>query len=222
MPSGWVFPDPRASDQDLLASGADLEPGTLLAAYRRGIFPMPVDGRGTIGWFAPVDRAVLPLDGLRVTRSMRQSAKRFEVTVDRAFADVVAGCADPTREGAWIDDAMTNAYCRLHELGWAHSVEAWSSKGLLAGGLYGVAIGGVFCGESMFHVERDASKVALMRLVDLLADGEPGRLLDVQWNTPHLQTLGVLDIGRPAYLRLLAGALAIPLPRVWSERGAAH
>lgn len=215
-PTPWAFPDPELTSQDLLATGADLEPGTLLAAYRCGIFPMPIDGRGTVGWFSPVARAVLPLDSLRVTRSMRQSATRFTVTVDRAFCDVVAGCADPTRDGAWIDDSMTRAYVRLHELGWAHSVEVWSADGALAGGLYGVAIGGLFCGESMFHRERDASKVALMALVDVLHDGEPDRLLDVQWLTPHLQTLGVIEVGRAAYLRLLALALPVPLPQAWS------
>lgn len=202
--------------EDLVAVGADLEPGTLLAAYRAGIFPMPLAHDSTIGWFSPVDRAVLPRGGLRVTRSMRQSARRYDVTVDRAFADVVTGCADPHREGAWIDRQMADAYMRLHVLGWAHSIEAWTRDGRLGGGLYGVAIGGLFCGESMFHRARDASKVALMALVDLLEDGEPGRLLDVQWSTPHLESLGVVDVGRVAYLRSLGAALATPPPAVWA------
>ncbi|MDX6296939.1 MAG: leucyl/phenylalanyl-tRNA---protein transferase [Nocardioidaceae bacterium] len=214
-PTSWVFSEPDPSAHDLVAFGADLAPGTLLAAYRRGIFPMPLTEDETIGWFSPVDRAVLPLDGLRVTRSMRQSAKRFTISVDRAFADVVRGCADPAREGGWIDEAMVTAYRRLHGLGWAHSVEAWRG-GSLAGGLYGVAIGGLFCGESMFQRERDASKVALMALVDLLGDDEADRLLDVQWATPHLASLGVVEIGRSAYLRLLPRALALPLPKTWA------
>ncbi len=209
----WVFPEVDRTTHDLVTYGADLEPGTLLAAYRQGIFPMPLEG-GTIGWFSPVHRAVLPIGGLRVSRSMRQSVKRFTVTVDREFRRVVSGCADPARAGAWIDGAVMRAYLRLHELGWAHSVEVWRD-GLLAGGLYGVAVGGLFCGESMFHRERDASKVALMALVDLLADGQPGRLLDVQWSTPHLETLGVVEIGRATYLRLLGRALALPLPDSW-------
>ncbi len=201
-----------------MAFGADLEPGTLLTAYRSGVFPMPITDEATIGWFSPVDRAVLPLESLRVTRSMRQSARRYEVTIDRAFADVLEGCADPSREGGWIDGPMTHAYVRLHELGWAHSVEVWGADGVLAGGLYGVAIGGLFCGESMFHRRRDASKVALMSLVDLLRrDAEPDRLLDVQWATPHLASLGVAVAGRSTYLRLLARALAVPLPAIWAD-----
>lgn len=217
-PTPWVFPNQTRSSQDLVAFGADLEPGTLLAAYRSGVFPMPLTEDATIGWFSPVDRAVLPLAGLRVTRSMRQSARRYRVTIDTVFADVVTGCADPAREGGWIDRPMTEAYVRLHELGWAHSIEVWSPDGVLAGGLYGVAIGGLFCGESMFHRRRDASKVALMSLVDLLRqDGEPDRLLDVQWVTPHLASLGVVVAGRSTYLRLLARALALPLPAIWAD-----
>ena len=121
-----------------------------------------------MAWWSPEPRGVLPLSGLRVTRSMRQSARQFEIRVDTAFADVVAGCADPGREGGWIDDQIVTAYSELHRLGWAHSVEAWRD-GELAGGLYGVAIGGLFAGESMFTRARDASKVALMGLVDLLS-----------------------------------------------------
>jgi leucyl/phenylalanyl-tRNA--protein transferase len=216
-PTPWAFPNAQRSAQDLVAFGADLEPGTLLTAYRTGVFPMPLTEDATIGWFSPVDRAVLPLDGLQVSRSMRQSARRYDVTVDTVFSEVVSGCADPTREGGWIDAAMTEAYRRLHELGWAHSIEVWAPDGVLAGGLYGVAIGGLFCGESMFHRRRDASKVALMSLVDLLRrDDEPDRLLDVQWATPHLESLGVVEIGRSAYLRLLERALAVPLPAVWA------
>ncbi len=215
-PTPWVFPDTERARHDLVAFGADLEPGTLLGAYRRGIFPMPLVEEDTIGWFSPVARAVLPVDGLRVTRSMRQSARRFTTSVDASFAEVVAGCADPAREGGWIDEAMARAYARLHELGWAHSIEVWRGE-RLAGGLYGVAIGGLFCGESMFHRDRDASKVALMALVELLRDGEPERLLDVQWATPHLTSLGVVEIGRPAYLRRLATALTVRLPALWDD-----
>jgi leucyl/phenylalanyl-tRNA--protein transferase len=217
-PTPWVFPNQERSAQDLIAFGADLQPGTLLTAYRTGVFPMPLTEDATIGWFSPVERAVLPLDGMHVSRSLRQSARRYDVSIDLMFADVVAGCADPAREGGWIDAAMTEAYVRLHELGWAHSIEVWASDGVLAGGLYGVAIGGLFCGESMFHRRRDASKVALMALVDLLRqDHQPDRLLDVQWATPHLESLGVVVVGRSAYLRLLARALAAPLPAVWAD-----
>jgi leucyl/phenylalanyl-tRNA---protein transferase len=159
---------------------------------------------------------VLPLSGLRVTRSMRQSARHFEVRVDTAFRDVVAGCADPLRPGGWIDRDITATYTELHRLGWAHSVEAWRD-GQLAGGLYGVAIGGLFAGESMFSRERDASKVALMGLVELLSDEHAGaRVLDTQWQTPHLATLGVVELPRRDYLRRLARALALPLPAAFA------
>jgi leucyl/phenylalanyl-tRNA---protein transferase len=210
----WVFPDPTESDDDIVAVGADLEPGTILAAYRQGIFPMPLEQMGEMAWWSPVWRGVLPLGALRVTRSMRQSAKRFTVSVDQAYDDVVAGCADPTRTGAWIDHRIAAAYRGLHDLGWVHSVEVWRGSELV-GGLYGLAVGGLFAGESMFHHERDASKVALMALVDLLDDGHPGRLLDVQWATPHLESLGVSEISRGDYLRLLNTAMGVDLPAVW-------
>lgn len=213
-PSRWVFPDPEQSPDDLIALGADLKPGTLLAAYRHGLFPMPLSDDTTIGWYSPAARAVLPVDGLRVTRSMRQSRRRFEISMDKAFSDVVSGCADPAREGAWISPAVVAAYQRLHSLGWAHSIEVWHGDEL-AGGLYGVAVGGLFCGESMFHRQRDASKVALMTLAEVLDDGSPGRLFDVQWSTPHLKSLGVVELGRAAYLTRLTEALELPLPEPW-------
>ncbi len=210
----WVFPDPTESDDDVVAVGADLEPGTVLAAYRQGIFPMPLDQTGEMAWWSPVWRGVLPLAGLRVTRSMRQSAKHFRVSVDQAYDDVVAGCADPSRPGAWINEQITSAYRRLHHLGWVHSVEVWRGADLV-GGLYGVAMGGLFAGESMFHRERDASKVALMALVELLDDGHPDRLLDVQWATRHLDSLGVHEVGRVDYLRMLNRAMSVDLPPLW-------
>lgn len=197
---------------DLIAVGADLAPGTLLEAYRNGLFPMP-HGRRRIGWWSPRRRGVLRLDRLHVSRSLRRSVRDFEIRVDTAFAEVLAGCADPARDGGWIDERIASAYTVLHELGWAHSVEAWRD-GRLAGGLYGVAIGGLFAGESMFHRERDASKVALAGLVDVLrADADAGpRLVDVQWSTPHLATLGITEVARSAYLSELADLVAAPLP----------
>lgn len=211
----WGFPDPAtATDDGFLGMGADLEPGTLLAAYRMGIFPMPIDPHLPMGWWSPDPRGVLPLDQLRVSRSLRRSCQHYEVRIDSAFFEVVAACADRRRSGGWISPAIATAYLRLHELGWAHSVEAWDDDGL-AGGLYGVAIGGLFAGESMFHHRRDASKVALVGLVDLLRDGFEGRLLDVQWATEHLQTLGAASIARDEYLRRLADALLLPLPEIW-------
>ncbi len=202
------------AEDDIVAVGADLEPGTVLAAYRCGLFPMPMSEVDAMSWWSPVRRGVLPLDGLRVTRSLRQSVKRFDVTVDTAFDEVISRCADPERPGGWIDERIASSYSILHRLGWAHSIEVWRN-GRLVGGLYGVAIGGLFAGESMFYAERDASKVALLRLVDLLDDGEPDRLVDVQWSTPHLMSLGVIEVRREDYLTLLHRALRVPLPELW-------
>jgi len=214
-PSRWVLPNPRRTlVGDVAGVGADLEPATLLAAYRRGLFPMRLEGvAGPLGWWSPDPRGILPLDGLVVSRSLRRSLRRYTVSVDAAFGDVVAGCADPRRHGAWIGPDIRDAYTRLHHLGWAHSIEAWDADGSLAGGLYGVAIGGLFAGESMFAARTDASKVALVHLVELLrADGVDGRLLDVQWRTEHLATLGCVAVRRRVYLRRLARALDLPLP----------
>ena len=206
----------------MAGAGADLSPGTLLAAYRTGLFPMGLgeEGAEPIGWWCPDPRGVLPLDGLVVSRSLRRSLTRFEVRVDTAFDAVVAGCADPSRSGRWITPAVADAYGELHRLGWAHSVEAWRD-GELLGGLYGVGIGGLFAGESMFSRAADASKVALVGLVEVLAaDGDPRRLLDVQWRTDHLATLGVVEVPRTEYLRRLARALPLPDPFLGREPGA--
>jgi leucyl/phenylalanyl-tRNA---protein transferase len=209
----WVLPDPNQADQAGLAGvGADLEPSTLIAAYRRGLFPMPI-GQGErldFGWWSPDPRGVIPLDGLLISRSLWKATKRFEIRVDTAFADVVRACADPRRDGGWINGAIASAYTRLHELGWAHSVEAWSlDTGELAGGLYGVAVGGLFAGESMFHWRTDASKVALVGLVARLEQGG-GVLLDCQWQTRHLASLGCVAVPRLDYLARLAGAVDRP------------
>jgi leucyl/phenylalanyl-tRNA--protein transferase len=161
---------------------------------------------GHLGWWSPVDRAVIPLRALRVTRSLRQSTRRFRVSVDAEFEGVIEGCASADRPNGWITNEMIEAYTELHRLGWAHSIEVWDSDGGLAGGLYGVSIGGLFAGESMFHVARDASKVALVHLVVMMSSGG-GRLLDVQWQTDHLESLGAKIIGRDAYLDLLPEAL---------------
>jgi leucyl/phenylalanyl-tRNA--protein transferase len=214
-PSGYCFDtDAAVPGEDLVGVGADLEPGTVLAAYRCGLFPMGLGqhGRGPIGWWSPDPRGVLPLDGLRVSRSLRRSRSRYEVRVDTAFHQVVTACADPVRSGRWITDAIVRAYLRLHTMGWAHSVECWAD-GRLAGGLYGVAVGGLFAGESMFHRRTDASKVALAALVELMAaDGDRRRLLDVQWRTDHLATLGVVEVPRAEYLKRLATALECDPP----------
>ncbi len=228
-PTRWVFGDPGRYDaeDDLVGIGADLEPGTLLAAYRRGMFPMPepprlrLRGRGappTLGWWCPAARGVLRLDRLHVSRSLRRSVRDFEIRIDTSFDEVVAACGDPRRPGAWIDAGIRRAYGELHRLGWAHSVEAWYD-GQLAGGLYGVAIGGLFAGESMFHRRRDASKVALVGLVERLSDAHAERrLVDVQWSTPHLESLGVEEWPRDEYLGRLQDLLDVPLPEVFVQR----
>lgn len=220
-PSPWRFPDLGDPEEeadcpdDLVGRGADLAPGTLLQAYRMGIFPMPDGRRRPMTWWSPRDRGVLPLGALRVSRSLAKSCRRMEVRVDTSFDEVVAACADPAREGGWIDWRIAKAYSELHRLGWAHSVETWVDDELV-GGLYGVAIGGLFAGESMFHRVTDASKVALVGLVELLSDEHAaGRLLDVQWRTPHLASLGVIELPRPMYVRALRSALQLPLPAPW-------
>jgi leucyl/phenylalanyl-tRNA---protein transferase len=207
-PTRWVFPPASAwPDDDVIAAGGDLRPETLVSAYRQGIFPMIVEAPGPVlAWWSPDPRGILPLDGLRVTKSLRQSAKRYDVRVDTAFEQVIRSCADPSRESGWITEEFIGAYTVLHRLGWAHSIEAYDRGGQLAGGLYGVRIGRLFAGESMFYRQRDASKVALMGLVDRMrASGMT--LLDVQWRTEHLATLGAVEVPRQAYLALLADAL---------------
>jgi leucyl/phenylalanyl-tRNA--protein transferase len=216
-PSIWEFPSPARfhPEDDLVATGADLEPSTILAAYRVGIFPMPIGGRrAPMAWFSPVRRGILRPADLHVSRSLARSARRFEIRVNTACAEVIDACADPRRPSGWIDGQIRDAYLRLHALGWVHSVETWR-EGRLVGGLYGVAIGGLFAGESMFHRETDASKVALMGLVRMLDDGLD-RLIDTQWQTPHLASLGVAEVSREEYLRLLAEVL--PTPDIDVER----
>ena len=200
--SRWRFPDPATVGEDgLVGIGADLEPATLVDAYRQGIFPWPHPG-APLPWFSPDPRGVIPLDGVAVSRSLRARLRHsgWETTVDRAFAAVLSGCAD--RGGTWITPPMLTAYQRLHDLGHAHSLEVWDD-GELAGGLYGIGVGGVFTGESMFHLATDASKVALVDLVARLAEAG-GRLIDVQMVTPHLASLGARDLPRADFLDLLA------------------
>ena len=207
--SRWRLPPAHLADEHgLVAVGADLEPGTLLAAYRTGLFPMPM-GRRDIGWWSPNPRGVLPLDGLRISSSLRQSSRKYTVRFNGSFREVMTRCGDPSRPNGWINRAFVDAYERLHQLGWAHSVETLDASGTLVGGLYGVKINGLFAGESMFSTARDASKVALVELVNAL--GETGvSLLDTQWTTPHLVSLGAVDMPRDEYLRRLDHAISTP------------
>jgi leucyl/phenylalanyl-tRNA--protein transferase len=216
-PTGWVFPD-RFPEGDVVAVGADLSPGTILAAYRRGLFPMRLGRGGRLAWWSPDPRGVIPLDGFRTTRSLARSARRYTVTVDRAFGAVIRGCADRRRDHGWIDASFVDAYTELHQLGWVHSVEAWTADGRLAGGTYGVAVGGLFAAESMFRnldlgaESTDAGKVAVAALVDRLAAGGAA-LLDVQWATDHLRTMGAVELARPDYVA--GGAAAGAATHVW-------
>jgi leucyl/phenylalanyl-tRNA--protein transferase len=204
----WQFlPQSEWPDDEVVAIGADLEPDTVLYAYAHGMFPMYVDKKSRmLGWWSPFERGVIPLDGYRVTRSLRSSAQQFVCTINVAFARVMQECATARTDGNWINQEFINAYTNLHQLGHAHSVEVWNKKGELVGGLYGLRINGLFAGESMFHRETDASKVALMHLVDLMnLDGM--QLLDTQWNTDHLASLGCMSVTRADYLSLLATAI---------------
>ena len=212
--SSWTFPPAHTADENgLVGAGADLEPGTLLSAYSSGLFPMPLGD--TIGWWSPDPRGVLPLSYLRVGRSLRRSCRDFDIRVDHAVDLVIDACASPVRPHGWIDANIRNAYLELHRLGWAHSVETWQN-GELVGGLYGVAIGSFFAGESMFHSVPNASKVALVALVDAMKV-TGGALIDVQWNTPHLESMGAVEICREDYLELLTEAVNRPLAEVWSR-----
>jgi leucyl/phenylalanyl-tRNA---protein transferase len=211
--TSWLLPAADAADEtEIVGVGADLEPGTLLAAYRGGLFPMRVGRGGPVAWWSPDPRGILPLDAFHESRSLGRSRRRFVITVDTAFEEVMRACAEPGRPHGWIDDDFVDAYTALHRLGWAHSVEAWTPEGELAGGVYGVAIGGLFAAESMFHRVTDAGKAALAALVELLRDGDAS-LLDVQWTTPHLSSLGAVDVPRAKYLELMADAVARRGPR---------
>ena len=207
----WVFPSLEdAEPEGPVAIGGDLEPGTLLSAYRHGLFPMPVGRRGRLGWWSPDPRAILPVEGFHRSRSLQRSMRHFELRVDTAFESVVRACGDPRRPHGWITPEIVEAYVRLHDLGWAHSIETWHDDQLV-GGLYGVGIGAFFAGESMFHHRTDASKAAVAGLAALMA-GTPHALVDVQWSTPHLASLGVIEIERSEYLDRLRVAVSQPGP----------
>ncbi|MET9270130.1 leucyl/phenylalanyl-tRNA--protein transferase [Kribbella sp. NPDC003557] len=215
-PSLWEFPPVGvAGGSDVVAGGADLAPGTVLAAYRRGLFPMP-DHRGSVLWWSPVDRGVIEVGGYQPSRSLRRARAKFEIRVDTAFDQVIRACADPRRPGSWIDRDIIASYTELHRLGWVHSVEAWDGDEL-AGGLYGVAIGGLFAGESMFHHKTDGSKAAVAGTIELLNDEYAAeRVFDIQWVTDHLATLGAVSIPRETYVRRVSRALDVPLPKAFT------
>jgi leucyl/phenylalanyl-tRNA---protein transferase len=223
MESPFGPPDLWRQD-DLIGVSRVFNEELAVAAYECGAFPMPAQP-GLMGWYSPLQRAVIPLDGLQVSRSLRKSIRRYGIRVDTAFDDVLDGCADRRRPSGWINRDIRRVYRRLFKRGVVHTIEAWTPSGELAGGLYGVSIGGLFAGESMFYrpdIGRDASKVALVALVELLRRaGVEDRLLDVQWQTRHLASLGAVERPRPEYLRLLALALTLPPPD-WSGAGSAR
>jgi leucyl/phenylalanyl-tRNA--protein transferase len=204
-----MFFNPNRADAfGLVAVGGDLRPERLLAAYRSGVFPW-YDEADPICWWSPDPRAIFELDGLRVARRLRRTLRsgRFQATVNRDFGGVIRGCAERA-EGTWINAEMTHAYERLHRLGHAHSLEVWHDSEL-AGGIYGVALGGFFAGESMFTRVTNASKVALVHLVERLRE-RGFQLFDIQMLTEHTQRLGAVEIPRKTYLQRLRKALAAP------------
>jgi leucyl/phenylalanyl-tRNA--protein transferase len=207
-PDDFTFPHPDTAltePNGLLAVGGDLSPGRLLNAYSHGIFPWFDQDRGPILWWSPDPRAVVSPTSLKVSRSLRRVVARgkFEITADLAFEAVVSGCAAPRSgaSGTWITPAIQDAYRRLHQLGFAHSVESWW-EGALVGGLYGVALGKMFFGESMFTQRSDASKVAFVALANYLA-AKSFVLIDCQMMNPHLRSLGVVEMPRRAFLAAL-------------------
>ena len=209
-PSRYRFPDPETGTgrEGLVGVGADFAPGTMLAAYHQGIFPWPAPDLDVVVWCSPDPRAIFPLEekphwARSLVRARRK--KPFKVTVDQAFAQVLEGCADRP-EGTWITAELTKGYLRLHEMGWAHSLEVWNTNtGALAGGIYGLALGAAFTAESMFHRETDASKVAFASLVELLRP--TFQIFDVEVLSPHLASLGCITVPRHEFLRRLKVAL---------------
>jgi leucyl/phenylalanyl-tRNA--protein transferase len=240
LSTAQFFPPPTATNREgLVCVGGRLSPDWLLDAYSHGIFPWPMWDDEPIAWWSPDPRAIIELDGLHISRRLRRTLRsgRFQVTRDRDFEGVIRGCGAGVRTGnTWLTPAMIDAYCRMHELGHAHSVEVWSSRplalrggrgegasatnprphplpegeGILVGGTYGIAIGGLFAAESMFYRERDASKVALVHLVAHLRE-RGYQLLDIQQWTPHTGSLGAVRISRVEYLRRLVHAIALPV-----------
>ncbi len=211
-PSVWHFPPAEDADEHgVVGIGADLDPATIIGAYRHGLFPMPIsaeDEQEVIAWWSPRQRGILEFEDLVVSKSLRRSCRRYDVTINANFDAVIGACATLDRDGGWISPSIRAAYRQLHQLGWAHSVETWDN-GVLVGGLYGLQINGLFAGESMFHTATDASKVSLVALVSALEE-VGATFIDVQWPTDHLATLGVSEITQGSYFTRLREALASP------------
>lgn len=205
------FPDPeQAAVEGIVVIGGELNAANLLQAYRRGIFPWPIDG-WPLPWFCPEERAILEFKNLHVSRSLLRVKQRapFRLTIDNDFKSVIHACASAERKdevGTWITPEMIRAYCELHDEGHAHSVEAWEGDNLV-GGIYGVNAGGAFAGESMFYLRPNASKLALLHLIDHLRS-KGLDWLDIQVMTPHMRVFGARDISRHAFLKQLEASLA--------------
>ncbi|MDQ3684038.1 MAG: leucyl/phenylalanyl-tRNA--protein transferase [Acidobacteriota bacterium] len=201
------FPDPRyAGYEGIVTIGGDLNPANLLRAYSQGIFPWPIEG-WPLTWFCPEERALLEFKDLHVPRSLARTQRRapFTFTFDHDFRTVITSCAKavrPEEEGTWITPQMIRGYCEFHQMGHAHSVEAWE-KGELVGGIYGVDAGGAFAGESMFYARPSASKLALLHLIEHLRE-RGSEWMDIQVMTPHMKALGAKLISRDHFLRMLA------------------
>jgi leucyl/phenylalanyl-tRNA---protein transferase len=204
------LPDPRRANREgIVALSRTMTPGLVLQAYRKGIFPWPIM-QGVVPWASPDPRAIFPLQAPQAWPRHVRRAQRpgFTVTFDRAFRDVMARCGEARAEGTWITPDVFATYSELHELGWAHSAEVWVD-GQLAGGLYGLAVGSLFAGESMFHLRTGASKVAFVAVAERLREGG-FTVFDVQVMSPHLATLGCVEIPRSEYLRLVETAVEQP------------
>ncbi len=204
--SVWDFPAPEQMPKDdLVTLGADLKPETLIDSYKHGIFPMhiQIENKREIGWWSPQQRGILPLNKINVSSSLKKSMKKYFVTFDQDFDAVIEGCGDDKRPKGWINKDIKTAYKKLFELGYVHSVEVWNKNDELVGGLYGVEVNGLFAGESMFHKQTDASKTAMVYLVNQLKEAGGERIFDVQWQTPHLKSMGVIKISRAKYISLL-------------------
>lgn len=206
-PCPWQFPEPqRADDYGCIGEGADFSPSTIVMAYGQGIFPWPHQSSELL-WFSPNPRAVIPMEGLHVSRRLARRLRSgvFRYSVDAAFEQVMDACGEARSDGTWITPSLIEGYSEMHRLGWAHSVEVWSEDGALVGGLYGVAVGGLFGAESMFHRETDASKAAMVALMQHARDIGV-RLIDVQVLTDHTERMGAIEISRDEYLRRLGEA----------------
>ncbi len=207
-PAPYRFDNAEPDEWGRVAQGGDFEPSTIIAAYRAGCFPWPHPEVEYL-WCSPDPRAIIPVDGLHISRKLARKMRRdaLAVTVDAAFDEVIQGCARGRPEGSWITPSLMAAYRRLHALGWAHSIEAWTADGRLAGGVYGIRIGRMFGAESMFHSVTDGSKIALVGFMQWCAD-EGIELVDIQVLTAHTQSLGAIEISRAEYLGRLHRAIA--------------